>query len=169
MLFGISSAFGQKLTLPEYVKLLKHNSSDEIETNGLRGAPEYDYVFDVRYPIDLTSMDISFYGNANCTSLQATVNLSQAVTLPIGTYSSSDASNYAMCSSLIVRGDKGSPCYFAFSAASAKFVYNTARGQVLGDCWATNLQDGSGFTCGNGASCGFSVAHTDIYDPVVND
>ena len=136
--------------------------------------------FTVNGSTTFSSIEIKFFSNNSCESggLQQTVTLNggSGVTFPAGTYTSTGASNYALCGKY--PGGCGA-LYAAFESnlvQSMRFDYNYAAdsggpGTVAGDCMAGNADSShkeavlnwSGSSpwaaCTDGTNCGFSQAY----------
>lgn len=95
--------------------------------------------------------------------MEGAVDLNQATTLTAGTYTSSSAANFAVCSAYNAHASTGcvaNPSH----VQSIQFHYTVAGTLIAGGCLTGGsseyLSDGSSGACNSG-TCGFNAAETD--------
>lgn len=116
----------------------------------------------------LEQINIKFYKNNNCTNFSGKVTLIDE-SLTAGTYTSSDASNFALCSKYSARA---SGCQDNIdNVQSLRFLYVADNGAAGGNCISAGgrqfLSNDVGGLCNSG-SCGFQSPQQDEISDCAN-
>jgi len=161
------------LTLPEYVSILKYTPPGSPLQLQSSNAPQQSLT--LQSPTTIDSISIAFYefsGNGNCDSeVSNVITLNGSVTLPAGTYTSSDQSNYALCSKF--PGDGCSNEWGNNQGVQFTYYYNDTE-SIQGNCSVQvapyNDADGNAINlisnsnheaCTNFNDCGFDASYID--------
>lgn len=165
--------------LQEYISKLQYSPLSKSVNKGLTSTIGNQQTFTIRRTVTLSNIEISYFNNANCTSLQNMVTLNGPATLPDGSYTSTDQSNFALCSRY-----PGNGCQDLFAAAlqaqngwSMQYTYNFSDGTSYQGVCMNNPTNAIGnsaeveanysvsdtpVACSPGSSCGFSKPYADL-------
>lgn len=183
--------------LAEYKSTLIYNPLLTDRTAQLSQTANNQQSFSVESTIILTGIKVEFFSNNNCDASGGglikviAMNGGDGVSFSAGTYTSTGASNYALCR----RYDSSDNCttlYDEFSAnmqQSLRFTYSYGAGSggpgdVAGSCmsgsqssnyketildWSANGGTSQWGECSNGAACGFSQSYNESLPSTYNN
>lgn len=161
--------------LQSYVSQLQYTPFSKSTNKSLDSSIGNQQSFFIRNSATFNSIQIAYFNNANCTSLANTVTLNGPATLPLGTYTSTDQSNFALCSKYPDGGCGGllNAASISLDGWSMQYTYYYSDGTSYQSVCMNNSANTAGnyeveanystptnpTACTSGSSCGFSQAY----------
>lgn len=175
---GVSHTVSQN-PLQSYVSQLQYTPLSKLAGKGLDSTLGNQQSFVLRNSATFNSIQITYFNNSNCTSLANTVTLNGPAALSPGTYTSTDQSNYALCSKYPSNGCQGLLSDASTSTAgwSMQYTYTYSDGSSYQSVCMNNPNNVAGnyeveadysapstpVACTSGSSCGFSQAYPELW------
>ncbi len=163
------------LTLQSYIKSLNYkplstNTNINISSKNTLAMSKLgnQQVFTALAPVTLASIEMNYYTDDHCESLSSVTTIGgSATTIPAGTYSTSDQSNYNLCNayaggcSAELSAAQNSTFksiqykynYTNLASSSSTCMYNSDKGY---EALADYSTPATPTTCASGSSCGYS-------------
>ncbi|TXI96970.1 MAG: hypothetical protein E6Q32_12820 [Neisseriales bacterium] len=154
-------------------------SADALAGKSLSSTLGNQQSFVLRNSATFNSIQITYFDNSNCTSLANTVTLNGPAALSPGTYTSTDQSNYALCSKYPSNGCQGllSDASTSIAGWSMQYTYTYSDGSSYQSVCMNNPNNVAGnyeveadysapstpVACTSGSGCGFSQAYPALW------
>lgn len=175
---GVSHTVSQN-PLQSYVSQLQYTPLSKLAGKGLDSTLGNQQSFILLNSATFNSIQITYFDNSNCTSLANTVTLNGPAALSPGTYTSTDQSNYALCSKYPSNGCQGLLSDASTSTAgwSMQYTYTYSDGSSYQSVCMNNPNNVAGnyeveadysapstpVACTSGSGCGFSQAYPELW------
>ncbi len=144
-------------SLESYFGALKHSTGNPHALTASQTS------FVISQDTTFTGITVKFYSDASCATLIGNTitlapNSGPSIVLSAGTYNSSAATNFALCS-LYSNGTTGCGQEFT-DVGSVKFTYTYTSpvSDIVPMCVRSSIQSDSGVACPDATSCGFSTS-----------